>query len=64
MTPADLAHWQKHMSFTYDTAAEALGIGRSTYAGYLKDGNIPLVVALACGALAYSVAPYEAPDVS
>ena len=36
MTSDDLRAWQAHMSYTYDTAAEALGVNRSTYAGWVS----------------------------
>jgi len=60
MTPADLRAWQAHMGFTYDTAAAALGINRSTYADLLsgfsrttgQPKNIDRRTALACSALA------------
>ena len=60
MTANDLRAWQASMGFTYDTAAEALGVNRSTYAdmlsgtsratGKLKD--IDRRTALACAAIA------------
>lgn len=60
MTPADLRAWQAHMGFTYDTAAAALGINRSTYANLLagvdrhtgQPKQIDRRTALACAALA------------
>ena len=53
MTPADLRAWQSHMGYTYDTAAQALGVGRSAYANWLA-GIRPIArtTALACAALA------------
>ncbi|MBX9900796.1 MAG: helix-turn-helix transcriptional regulator [Burkholderiaceae bacterium] len=47
MTVDALRAWQKRMGYTYDTAAQALGIGRTTYADYLRTGKIPRVVFLA-----------------
>ena len=60
MTPDDLRAWQARMGYTYDTAAEALGVSRSTYAEWLagksrttgKPVQISRLVALACTALA------------
>lgn len=51
MTSDDLRAWQKRMGFTYDSAAKALDIGRTTYADYLRTGKIPRVVFLATWAL-------------
>lgn len=59
MTPADLRAWQAHMGYTYNTAAAALGVSRSTYADWLagfsrttgKPIQISRLVALACAAL-------------
>lgn len=63
MTPADLRAWQAHMGLTYDTAAQALGVSRATYAEWLrgisrttgKPITISRLVALACAALAAGV---------
>lgn len=61
MTPADLRSWQAAMGYTYDTAAAALGISRSTYAdlvsGTSRTTGKPIEqldrrTALACAALA------------
>jgi transcriptional regulator with XRE-family HTH domain len=30
--------WQERMGFTYEKAAEKLGVGRATFARYLTDG--------------------------
>ena len=59
MTPADLRAWQAHMGYTYDTAAAALGVSRSSYADWVagrsrttgKPIKISRLVALACAAL-------------
>lgn len=60
MTPSDLRAWQAHMGLTYDTAAAALGINRSTYADLVsgisrstgQPKDIDRRTALACAALA------------
>jgi hypothetical protein len=70
MTPADLRAWQAHMGFTYDTAAAALGINRSTYADLLsgmshttgKPKAINRRTALACAALAARLGEWQSPQ--
>jgi transcriptional regulator with XRE-family HTH domain len=60
MTPDELRAWQAHMGYTYDTAAQALGVSRGTYADWVRGESrttgkpiaISRVVALACAALA------------
>ena len=60
MTPTDLRAWQAHMGYTYDTAAQALGVSRATYADWIagrsrttgKPIKISRLVELACAALA------------
>ena len=60
MTPADLAAWQAHMSFTQRQAAAALGVTLPTYQEWrrgarFRDGapvEIDRTTALACAALA------------
>ncbi len=59
MTSENLAAWQKQMSYTYESAAKALGISRATYGRYLKDGA-PLYIGLACAALTARLAPWAA----
>ena len=67
MTPTDLRTWQAHMGYTYDTAAKALGVSRSTYADWLaghsrttgKPIKIGRMAALACAALAAGLEPYQ-----
>lgn len=54
MTPDDLRAWQKRMGFTYDTAAKALGIGRTTYAEQLRKDKIPHTIFLATLAVEYA----------
>lgn len=58
MTPADLRAWQARMGYTYDTAAEALGISRSGFAKLLAGAHpIDKRTALACAAIASGIAP-------
>ena len=53
MQPAALRAWQAYMGYTYETAAEALGISRSGFAKLLAgDHPIDKRTALACAALA------------
>ena len=60
MTPTDLRDWQAHMGYTYETAAEALGVSRAAYADWIagrsrttgKPIRIKRTAALACAALA------------
>jgi transcriptional regulator with XRE-family HTH domain len=71
MTPADLRAWQAHMGLTYDTAAAALGINRSTYADLLsgvsrttgKPKDIDLRTGLACAALAAHLSEWQPPPI-
>lgn len=61
MTPDDLRAWQAQMGYTYETAAQALGVSRSGYAKLvLGQSVIDLRTALACGALAAGVEPWPA----
>ena len=61
MTPATLRNWQAHMGLTYDTAAAALGVSRSTYALWLSGGaRVPPMLGLACAALASNLKPWGA----
>jgi transcriptional regulator with XRE-family HTH domain len=60
MTAEDLRKWQKAQGYTYDTAAAALGMGRTTFAEYLKrEGELPLWLALACAAIAAGLQPWK-----
>ena len=69
MTHADFLAWHQAMGYTYDTAAEALGINRSTYANLLagvdRHTGMPKEIdrrtALACAALACGLHPWSAP---
>lgn len=59
MTPDQLRSWQAHMGYTYETAAEALGMSRSGYAKMvLGQAAIDLRTALACAAIAAGVQPW------
>ena len=70
MTPADLRAWQAHMGYTYDTAAQALGVSRAAYADWIagrsrtsgKPIKISRLVALACAALAAGVGEWAAAE--
>ena len=63
-----LPAWQAHMGLTYDTAAKALGVSRSTYADWLAGRSrttgqpikISKLVALACAALAAGLGEWAA----
>lgn len=49
------------MGLTYDTAAAALGVSRSTYALWLSGGaRVPPMLGLACAALASNLKPWGA----
>jgi hypothetical protein len=70
MTADDLRAWQATMGYTYDTAAAALGVNRSTYAGWIsgiaratgKPANIDRRTALACAALAAGLGEWSSSD--
>lgn len=55
----DLREWQERMGFTYEEAAEQLGVNRSTYAAYLTGRSrnkgvstpLPRMVSLAAMAI-------------
>jgi len=52
MNTTDLRAWQSRHSYTYNTAAEALGMSRATYARYLSSAEVlPRWLALACAAI-------------
>lgn len=58
MTPSDLRDWQAHLGYTYETAAEALGMSRSGFAKLLAgDHPIDKRTALACAAIAAGLTP-------
>ena len=58
MTASDLRAWQARHGYTYNTAAEALGMGRTTFAEYLtREGQLPRWLALACAAIDAGLQP-------
>ena len=60
MTPEELRTWQAQMGYTYETAAEALGMSRSGFAKLLAGNHaIDRRTALACAALAVGLAPWR-----
>ena len=62
MTSDDLRAWQSHMGYTYDTASQALGMSRSSYAAMIAgNSRIDRRTALACSALAAGLEPWERP---
>jgi len=72
MTSDDLRAWQSAMGYTYDTAAAALGVNRSTYADWIagqsrttrKPITIDRRTALACSALAAGLGDWRPCDAS
>lgn len=61
MTPEDLRAWQAHMGYTYDTAAQALGMSRSSYAAMIAGtSRIDMRTSLACAAIATGLKPWSA----
>ena len=59
MTPEALRTWQAQMGYTYETAAEALGMSRSGYAKMvLGQTAIDHRTALACAAILAGLEPY------
>ena len=62
MTPSDLRAWQAHLGYTYETAAEALGMSRSGFAKLLAgDHPIDRRTALACAAIAAGLEAWRIP---
>ncbi len=63
--PQALRDWQARMGFTYATAAEALGISRSSYGALIavdagnprNTSRIDLRTALACAAIEHGIRP-------
>jgi transcriptional regulator with XRE-family HTH domain len=56
MTPAQLKEWQLRHSYTYETAAAALGVSRATFAAWLNGRTaIPRVAELACLAITHKL---------
>ena len=65
MKPSDLRAWQAHMGYTYETAAEALGISRSGFAKLLAGVHpIDKRTALACAALEAGLRPLGGAELS
>lgn len=63
MTPSDLRAWRAHMGYTYETAAEALGMSRSGFAKLLAgDHPIDKRTALACTAIAVGLDAWPRPE--
>ena len=60
MTSDDLRAWQHAMGYTYDTAAQALGVSRATFAAWLAGRSIPGPVPWACAAKAAGLKPWTA----
>ena len=68
MTHADFLAWHQAMGYTYDTAAKALGVSRSSYADWIagtsrttgKPISLPPMLGLACAALAAGLGPWDA----
>ena len=60
MTSEDLKVWQAKMNYTYNSAAEALGVSRATYARYLQSDAIPAYIGLACAAIAVNLTEFSA----
>ena len=58
-TPDGLRAWQKRMGFTYETAAAALGMGRSGYGSLVQgDSTIDRRTTLACLAIEMGISPF------
>ena len=70
MTAEDLRAWQVAMGYTYDSAAQALGVNRSTYADLLsgvsratgKTKDVDRRTALACAAIAAGLGEWSQPE--
>jgi len=59
VTPADLRAWQAQQGYTYETAAQALGMSRSGYAKLvLGQAGIDQRTALACSAISEGLDPW------
>ena len=60
MTKTSFQAWRKHLNLTVTQAAMALGVSTRTI-NYWESGKtpIPLMAALACGALAYNLKPWK-----
>jgi len=55
-----MRQWQARMGYTYDSASQALGVSRSTYAGWLA-GTYPIDrrTVLACMAIEAGLNPQK-----
>lgn len=63
MTTDDLRAWQAAMGFTYESAAEALGMSRSGYAKLVGGAaGIDRRTALACAAIAAGLGEWGQPS--
>ena len=70
MTTDDFRAWHNAMGYTYDTAAQALGVSRAAYADWIagrsrttgKPIQISKLVALACAALAAGLEEWARPE--
>ena len=50
-TAFNLREWQERRGLIYETAADALGLGRTTYYRYLQKHELPVWLVLACKAI-------------
>ena len=58
MRADDLNAWQRRHGYTYDTAAQALGLSRATFARHLASPDaLPRWLALACAAIDAGLEP-------
>ena len=56
MTKEELKVWQVNNGYTYDTAAKALGVGRTTFSDWVNGRTaISRVVELACLAITHNL---------
>lgn len=56
MTKEELKTWQVNNGYTYETAAKALGVGRTTFNDWLNGRTkIPRVAELACLAITHKL---------
>jgi predicted DNA-binding transcriptional regulator AlpA len=60
MTPADLRLWIDTRNVSDREAAKQLGCSRNSLRKWLRTGNIPPYIALACSALAWGLPPFRA----
>ena len=63
MSPEQFKAWRKHMGFSQQEAAEALGASRRALQNYEKSEEaMPRTIELACAALALGIRSYEGPQ--